>query len=152
MKLAFLVYIIVASLIGIYAVLKERVESGCVGLTISKPCCDDENSVYIKGTQLQANDTLSQMLSRLHSCLSVHEKAGIWKKCYILGTVMLLFVILSTQLSPTENKMSKWTIISLHLIFISILYFYNNYNNYHIFRKLKNNGEKILTELNKRYS
>ena len=146
MKLTFIVYIIVAVLIGIYAVLKERSESGCVGMTIDKACCDEQNSVYIKGTQIESGDTIKQMLDKIDSILSVHEKAGVWKKCYILGTIMILIVVLSVQLSP-YNRMDTWTIISLHLVFTGILYFYNNYNNYHIFRKLKINGNQLLEKI-----
>lgn len=139
-----ILWIIIIIIILIYAVLKEREELGCYRFSIARQC-NDEESVYIKNTKMNKNDTKEILYERIISILSYHEKAGIWKRCVIIGTI--LFLISFIMIDSKGNK-REW--IALHLSFIMIIYFFFNYINYHHFRRLKQNGIEILEELKNR--
>ena len=121
-----------------YAVLKEREELGCYRVSIARQC-DDQQSVYVRGTKMTAGDSADVLKQRMLSILSYHEKAGVWKRCLILATVLVLVAAL---LETRCNGIGKW--IVLHLAITCVMYFYFNYLNYHHFRNLKDNGVEIL--------
>lgn len=125
----------------VYAVLKEREELGCYRISIARQC-DDANSVYVRGTKMEAGDSAKTLRARMASILSYHEKAGVWRRCLILATALVLVVAL---LGSWCNATGKW--IALHIVITCIIYFYFNYLNYHHFRNLKNNGLEILEKL-----
>jgi hypothetical protein len=59
--------------------MKEREELGCYRLSIGRQCIDEE-SVYVKNTKAEPNDTTDDLYKRLGSILSYHEKAGVWRR------------------------------------------------------------------------
>lgn len=127
----------------IYAILKEREELGCYRFSIQQQC-NDNNSVYVKGTALEKDDTKENLYKKLESILSYHEKAGIWRRCYILALALVVIVFIVSK-STCKNNIYYWLI--LLLLFFSILYLFFNYINYHHFRTLKNNGIEIINKL-----
>jgi hypothetical protein len=139
-----ILWVITIIILLIYAVLKEREELGCYRFSIARQCNDDE-SVYIKNTKMNKNDTKDILYDRMISILSYHEKAGIWKRCLIIGTILFLITFIMI-----DSKCNKREWIALHLSFIMIIYFFFNYINYHHFRRLKQNGVEILEELKNR--
>lgn len=144
MLIAEIIYLVTAAAIGMYALFKEREESACLRWSIGRQCDDDE-SVYVRGTAPQNKDTAKVLAKRIESSLSYHEKAGVWKRCYLIGTVLVLIVWLALTLGCTKQKhVNAWLLISLHLVFVAVLYFYMNYINYHHLRRLKENGVTAL--------
>lgn len=129
-------------IILIYAVLKEREELGCYRISIAQQCIDDE-SVYIKGTKSMPDDTTDVLKDRVISALSYHDKGGVWKRCLIIATLIIVVIVLFEQ--AFCDRVAKW--ITLHVILFTILYFYFNYLNYHHFRNLKKNGVESLSLL-----
>lgn len=131
-------------LIFIYAILKEREELGCFRFSIARQC-NDNNSVYVINTKMEKGDTKEILIKRLISILSYHEKAGVWRKCYILSLILLLIVFIVNKNYTKINNHYYWVI--LLILFFAIHYFFFNYINYHHFRNLKNNGIEIINNL-----
>lgn len=127
-------------LVGMYALSKERQELGCSGHGTTRRQCRDEDSVYVRGTAPSPGDTGREARSKLVSILSYHEKGGVWKRCFILATVLayLCYLIRRATTSP------GWAIATTHLVFLSVLYFYWNFLNYHHFRVLKRHGVALI--------
>jgi len=141
MNIVYIASLIFFFILG-YAVLKEREELGCYRVSIGRQCIDEE-SVYVKGTKATPSDTCDDLVQRISSLLSYHEKAGVWKRCFILSFIATIFVYLTYNLNKKLNNIFYFFIIFL-LIF-TLMYFYHNYINYHHFRNLKRNGEEILS-------
>ena len=127
----------------VYAVLKEREEAGCHrGVSVSRQCAD-ENSVYVRGTKMQPQDSPDDLALRMRSILSYHEKGGVWKRCYIIATGLVFIVYIVGSCCPDKKgNIAYW--FTLHMMFLAILYFFFNYINYHHFRLLKRIGTDIL--------
>jgi hypothetical protein len=123
---------------GMYALLKERRELGCSGTSVGSRQCSDEDSVYVRGTAPEVGDTRADARRKLVSVLSYHEKGGVWKRCFLLATV-LTWVAYCVQ-RATACAGAGWTLAILHLLFLAVLYFYWNFINYHHFRLLKTHG------------
>lgn len=133
------VFGILLLLIFTYAILKEREELGCYRVSIGRQC-NDQQSVYLKGTKMSDDDDDTILREKLVSILSYHEKAGVWKRCVILATILLVVTILLD--SAFASNIAKW--IVMFVLYATIVYFYFNYVNFHHFRNLKNNGVEIL--------
>lgn len=141
------IYLFIMCIITYYAVAKEREELGCYRISIARQC-DDQNSVYVYGTKPSSKDTRKILISRMKSVLSYHEKAGVWRRCFILGIVLTIIaysIVTSCSSSRRIAKIHNWFIV--HIMFVAILYFFFNYINYHHMRNLKNNGLEILNML-----
>ena len=148
--IALFLWIAMITVITFYAIMKEREELGCFRVSIATQC-DDHNSVYVKGTKMEKNDTNDTLYKRMMSIMSYHEKGGVWKRCIILATILTLFAFLILSLTKTEEgRVGSW--IMLYLMFFIVMYFYFNYLNYHHHRNLKNNGQEILDEFVSRHS
>jgi hypothetical protein len=137
------IFVAVLTFVFVYAVLKEREELGCYKMSIAKQC-DDNSSVYVINTKSLPNDTIETLFERMESIISYHEKAGCWKRCYIL-TVCILMIIYLLQNAFCKNHLMQW--LSILLIIFAVMYFFFNYINFHHFRNLKNNGMEIITKL-----
>lgn len=149
-----IIIILLVSLL-IYSILKEREELGCYRFSISKQC-DEHNSIYLINTKNKKEDTTEVSKKRLISILSYHEKAGVWRRCYIISFVLVFIVFIVNTLSGKSfikdnrllyKELFYW--IVLLLLFLAILYFFFNYINFHHFRNLKENGIEILEKLSK---
>ena len=134
-------YLACSILALVYAILKERNELGCpVGFKVEKHC-DDLKSIYMLNTLPKDNDSNRVLTKKLISLLSMHEKAAVWRKCFIISTGI---TILIKGLSPNiDDKI----LISLHLSIIAILYFYHNFMNFHVYRQARNVGIEIIKRL-----
>jgi hypothetical protein len=135
----------VLTLVGAYALLKERRELGCAGLSVGARQCRDEDSVYVRGTEPSPSDTRADARRKLVSILSYHEKGGVWKRCFLLATV-LTYVAYVVQRAATPSTRA-WGVAALHLLFFAIMYFYWNFINYHHFRVLRRHGVRLLDVL-----
>lgn len=130
-------------LVGTYALLKERQELGCFGgISAARRVCRDEDSVYVRGTEPNPADTRDIARRKLISVLSYHEKGGVWKRCFLLATVLTYLGYLIRR--ATAGAGTGWTIAATHLLFFAVMYFYWNYLNYHHFRLLKRHGVLLL--------
>jgi len=147
--------IIIFISILIYAILKEREELGCYRFSIARQC-NDNNSVYVINTKMENGDTKEILIKRLISIVSYHEKAGVWRRCYILSLSLLFIIYIVDKIcSKRDNVNDKicskrdniyyWVV--LLLLFFAIHYFFFNYINYHHFRNLKENGIEIINKL-----
>lgn len=123
---------------GAYALLKERSELGCSGASVSGRQCRDEDSVYVRGTEPAPGDTRGDARAKLVSVLSYHEKGGVWKRCFLLATVLAYLSYLVQRASRGAG--AGWALALQHLVFLAVLYFYWNFINYHHFRVLKRHG------------
>jgi hypothetical protein len=130
-----------------YCINKERLELGCHKISIEQQCNDDE-SVYVKNTKMDKNDNCNDLLDRIESIISYHEKGGVWKRCFIMSSISVMFIYILYNINLKLDNIYYYLILLL-LQFI-IIYFYHNYINYHHFRRLKNNGLEIINELKKR--
>lgn len=132
--------------VGAYALTKERQESGCAGWSASRRQCADEKSVYVRGTAPRRGDSAATIKRKLVSVLSYHEKGGVWKRCFLLATVLAYLASVVARASTPG-----WTFALTHLVFFCAMYFWFNYLNYHHFRKLKHHGIALLKMLERRY-
>jgi len=135
------------AIIIFYAVMKEREELGCYRISIGKQC-NDENSVYVKNTKSSPEDNCKDLYERIESILSYHEKAGVWKRCIILATIITFFVYIVYKINNKFNNINQYVV--LLLVIFAVIYFYHNYINYHHFRLLKKNGLEILELINQK--
>lgn len=131
----------------IYALLKEREELGCYRFSIGKQC-NEHNSVFLINTKHHKDDTIDISIKRLISILSYHEKSAVWRRCFIISTILVFIVYIVNKLQTKNNEIYYWFV--LLLLFFTVLYFFFNYINYHHFRQLKENGIEILEKLTKR--
>jgi len=129
---------LVMALVGGYALLKERQELGCRGAGVRDRQCRDEHSVYVRGTAPAPGDTRDDARTKLASVLSYHEKGGVWKRCFLLATVLAYLAYLIQRATAAAGP--GWTVALQHLVFLAVLYFYWNFINYHHFRLLKAHG------------
>ena len=127
--------------IFIYAIFKEREEFGCSKLFTIKKQCNELNSIYLQGTYPYPLDTKHILIKKLKSILSIHLKYAVWRKCFIIGCLIILF---TKGLNP---DIKPHLLIGLHIITISILYFYHNFMNFHLYRLADNIGTLILNNL-----
>jgi hypothetical protein len=138
-------WIILVACTLFYAIMKEREELGCYRVSIARQC-DDEDSVYVKGTHMEEGDNMQDLYARMMSILSYHEKAGVWKRCVILATILVVLAFLLLNLARTEEGLvGAW--IMIYLMFCTVMYFFFNYMNYHHFRNLKRNGQDIMDRI-----
>lgn len=133
------------ALIGTYALLKERQELGCRGLGTAERQCRDEDSVYVRGTEPLEGDDRDQARRKLISVLSYHEKGGVWKRCFLIATVLAYLAHVVQK--ATRAAGAGWTIAASHLLFFAVIYFYWNFINYHHFRLLKQRGVQLVDAL-----
>jgi len=124
----------------VYSILKEREEMGCRSFSIKKHCLE-KNSLYFKDTYPLITDNKNILYNKLISLLSIHEKAGIWRKCLIIATIIIFFIKLYMKDISDQN------IIVLHILIICILYFYHNFMNFHYYRIAKNISFDIIDKL-----
>ena len=139
-----IIIVIIIICILLYAILKEREELGCYRFSIAKQC-DDNNSVYLLNTKMKNGDTKEILKKRLISIVSYHEKAGVWRRCYILSLSLLLIILIVNKISYKKDNIYYWLV--LLILFFAIHYFFFNYINYHHFRNLKENGIEIINKL-----
>ena len=142
----YIIIIVIASILY-YSIAKERLELGCYRVSIDRQCNDDE-SVYVKNTKMEKNDNCQDLLDRLGSIVSYHEKGGVWRRSLIISAISVLVIYLVYNINLKFDNVYYYLILLL-LIF-TLLYFYHNYINYHHFRRLKNNGIEILNEIKKK--
>jgi hypothetical protein len=140
------VYIIsiILAMVFFYSIAKERQELGCYRVSIDRQCIDDE-SVYVKNTKMSSNDSCEDLVSRMTSIISYHEKGGVWKRCLIIAAIIVAVVYVVYNMNSKFDNIYHYLVILL-LIF-ALLYFYHNYINYHHFRILKHNGVEILENI-----
>lgn len=124
-----------------YALLKERIELGCVRWSVKKQCFD-ENSVYVSGTRLEPGDSLNTRIKKLRGIVSYHEKAAVWRRCFIMATVITAFIFLIYKMDVCMNVPILFVI--WHITTFFTLYFFFNFINYHHFRLLQKNAFEIL--------
>lgn len=132
-------YLVITIIIFIYCILKEREELGCTKITIKKQC-DELNSVYFKDSIPKSTDTRTMLEYKLLRLLSLYEFSSAWRKCYIISTILCIFIKLLTNVSNVN-------LISLHLITTAILYFYHNFMIYRVFKYAKQIGTSIIIKL-----
>lgn len=135
-----LAHFVVVGVVGAYAFLKERSEMGCTRWTATSRQCSDEDSVYVAGTAPSRADDRTTIKRKLESILSYHEKAGVWKRCFLLAAVMAYL----SHVIHTGSAGAGWSFAVQHLVFFAVLYFVINFVNYHHFRVLKKHGTALL--------
>jgi len=138
---------IVICFILYYSIVKERRELGCYRVSIDRQCEDDE-SVYVKNTKMEKNDNCQDLLDRLGSIVSYHEKGGVWKRCIIIATICVSVIFAVYNMNSKFDNIYHYLI--LLLLMFTLLYFYHNYINYHHFRRLKNNAIEIINVIKKK--
>ena len=143
MNLSDIAVMVILSIVVFYAITKEREELGCYRMSIGRQC-DDEDSVYVKNTKMEVEDTCRDKKDRLKSIVSYHEKGGVWKRCVIISLVTVFTVYIIYRL---QSNFQLYSYLSLFLINFTIIYFYHNYINYHHFRLLKKNAVEIIDSI-----
>ena len=136
------IYFTIILLIFIYSLLKERQEFGCSGWFKVKKHCNDMNSIYFKGTEPLNTDSKEILSKKLKSILRIHNKHAIWRKCFIISTVIIFFV------KGLNQDIKPESLIGVHLITLSIIYFYHNFMNFHVNRIADKVGSQIIDMIN----
>ena len=136
-----LIYFSIVFIIFIYALLKERNEFGCSSYFSIKQHCNDFDSVYFKHTHPLHTDSKNILIKKLKNILSIHSKFAVWRKCFIIATIIIFF---TKGLDPTIKSP---TLISLHIMIMSIIYFYHNFMYHHFYKTADNIGTSILDAL-----
>ena len=135
------IYFTIVLLIFIYSLLKERQEFGCSGSFKIKKHCNDMDSIYFKGTSPVKTDTKEILSQKMESVLSIYEKHAVWRKCFIMSTIIMFFV------KGLNQDIKPQSLIGIHLIALFIIYFYHNFMNFHVNKTAKTVGLKILNQL-----
>lgn len=138
------VHAALVAVVGAYALSKEREELGCTGIGTARQC-RDECSVYVRGTAPAASDSRQSAKAKLISILSYHEKGGVWKRCFLLATVLAYLAAVMGYATAGAGR--GWNTAMNHLVFFAVLYFYFNFLNYHHFRRLKMHGTRLVEKL-----
>lgn len=140
------IYIIVCIVVCViyYSIVKERRELGCYRVSIDRQCDDDE-SIYVKNTKMEKNDNCQDLLDRLSSIVSYHEKGGVWRRAIIISTISIFFIFIVYNMNSKLDNIYHYLI--LLLLLFTLIYFYHNYINYHHFRRLKNNALEIINQI-----
>lgn len=141
------IVIIIVFIFLFYVLYKERCELGCKHLSILNKCDFDE-SVYIKNTKMEKNDNCQDLLYRLESIASYHEKGGVWKRCVIVATLCVSMIFGVYKINSQFDSIYHYLI--LLLLISTVIYLYHNFINYHHFRILKNNTLEIINQINKK--
>lgn len=94
---------------------------------------------------MEKNDNCQDLLDRLGSIVSYHEKGGVWKRCIIIAAICVSVIYVVYKMNSKFNTIYHY--VTLLLLMFTLIYFYHNYINYHHFRRLKNNGIEILDEI-----
>jgi hypothetical protein len=123
----------------LYCFLKERILSGCGKFSIDNHC-NDYNSVHFKGTLPKPNDSKKICVQKLIDVLTVYDKIAVWRKSYIVGTIIILFVYIFSTIEPR-------LLLALHVLIVCLLYFYNNYMHYHVNRIGAEIGKELLSKI-----
>jgi hypothetical protein len=110
-------------------------------MSIGRQCIDEE-SVYLKNTKAETGDTCKDLYEKMESILSYHEKAGVWRRCIIIATIIIFFIYIIYKINNEFNSINQYVV--LLMVIFTLIYFYHNYINYHHFRNLKQNGVEIL--------
>ena len=134
------VYFTLTIIVFIYAIFKEREEFGC-SVLYGKKQCDELKSIYFKRTYPMESDTKEILMRKIKSILSIHLKISVWRKCFLISTLILFF---TKGLNP---EIKPQTLIGLHIIIMSIIYFYHNIMNFHVYRIADDIGSLILYNL-----
>lgn len=134
-------YFVVALFVFLYSLLKERNEFGCSANFQIEKQCDNLKSVYLYDVVPNNGDSNCTLSKKLISLLSMHEKAAVWRKGFIVATIIIALI---KVISPTINTRM---LVALHLSIIYILYCYNNFVNFHVYRPARNIGIKIVKRL-----
>jgi hypothetical protein len=133
-------YLVIILGIFVYCILKEREEFGCSGITVKKQC-NELKSIFFKSTTPLNTDTKKQLINKLKEILRLHEKNAVWRRCFILATI-IIFVF-----KITNSEIKFESIITLHLIIIGIIYFYHNFMNFHVYRIANTIGNQIIDKI-----
>lgn len=134
-------YFTVIFIIFIYSLLKERHEFGCSSWFKIKKHCNDVDSIYFKGTQPLKSDSKEILSKKIKSILSIHKKHAIWRKCFIISTIIIFFA------KGLNQDIKAQSLIGIHLVTMSIIYFYHNFMNFHVNRVADNLGSEIVDML-----
>ena len=108
------VYIItfIIGCIFYYSIVKERQELGCFRVSIDKQCDDDE-SVYVKNTKMEKNDNCQDLLDRLSSIVSYHEKGGVWRRCVIIAAICVSIIFIVYNMNSMFDNIYHYLILLL---------------------------------------
>ncbi len=146
-----IIFLIIFSYALIWSAQKERLELGCNGSSVFQleKQCNDDKSIYIDGTKPSPDDSVEKLYERLESTLSYHEKAGIWRRCFLLASACVLVVIALLRFDCLYKDSIYFGAVLL-ILFFAIIYFFFNFLNFHHMRRLKNNGMESLELLKKK--
>ena len=136
-----------------YSLFKERSEMGCLTYFIfdTKKQCNEQNSVYVNGTQKTEEDNCDMLYTKLSSILNFHEKGAVWRRSILLASV-LVFIVYMYFACVKKYNITIYDNFFIGILLLAIIYFYHNFMNYHFFRLLKNNGEEIISVLKEKCS
>lgn len=142
MQPRYLAYWALVAAVTLYAVLKQRREAGCRGtlFTVRRQCRDDR-TVYSRGLEPSPGDGLPDLLRKLDSALSFHEKAAVWRVCIIMA--LALTGVTALMVPAAEPR----ALVGVHITAVGMLYFYFNYVNYHHHRTLQGIGKRLTARV-----
>lgn len=122
---------------------KERDEYGCTGVLQCFASETDENNKYVKASKYNNKDTIKDIERKLLYITNIHQKIVVWRKS-ILISVILIFIV---SLIDHRKHLDIDQYIIMLIVFSSIMYFFQNFINYHLYSSLRLNSEELIKQI-----
>ncbi len=136
------IYFIVISFLVIDSIYQIYKVMGCDTKTLE---CDDKESYFVRGTKYNKDDTLNDMVKKLKKITSYNENMGMWRIALVMAS--LIFLVVYMFLNKNIQHCNGLTLVSIHLVIWTLLWFYFNFIDFHHFKHLKENGEELILNL-----
>jgi hypothetical protein len=151
MKLDTLLAIVISVLI-LYAAFKyEREDLGCESCwDTNVGACSDHNSIYVRNTGCQKNDTPLVLKNKLKKLLGFDEAAGTWKRCVLwsfLLTILGYTMYAKGGCIDDSNIQKNWLFLIGWIVNFSVLYALKSFESVHIYKIIQQNGIKLCNQL-----
>jgi hypothetical protein len=143
------------SMMVLYAAFRyEREDLGCEScFSTDVQACSDYNSVYVRGTKCQKSDTPLVMKNKLKKLLGFDEAAGGWKRCVLWSFLLSIlgYAIYSKggAIMDNSNVNKNWLFLIGWIVNFSVLYALKSFESVHVYRIIKENGDKLCDQLYK---
>lgn len=133
---------VIIFILTLYVIIKQREDAGCSLTPKLEQHCFDENSKILKDCIPQTTDTRQNTLDKIICVFQSYKKVAIWRQCFIFG--MFVSAILKYTAIPNMN----WPNFTNILIISSMCaYGFQNYMNFHYYRKLDNIAVNLVAKL-----
>jgi hypothetical protein len=152
MKLDTILAVAISALVLYAAFRYEREDLGCEScFSTDVQACSDYNSVYVRGTKCQKDDTPLKIKNKLKKILNFDEAAGSWKRCVLWSFLLsvLGYAVYSKGGTITDNSNvnKNWLFLIGWIVNFSVLRALKSFESVHVYRVIKRHGGKLCDKL-----